>query len=655
MPGALLAFARHLAPMVTRARSSTRFRMATVLIGLLASITLGYAGALGGEFQFDDESSIVYNPSIKDLGRYLRSELPLQLFGEARPVTHLTFAVDYAFGGLDSRVFHLTNVGLHLVVVVLTLALTLAVLRRAGWTGGGWLALFVAGLFGLHPLATQAVSYVVQRAELLASLFYLAALLLLLATEERGATPGGILAYAASLLALLLGLESKLVAITMPAAYLLLLACAAPRGTTAPPRRSLARIALVVPHVMLAGFFAARTLGAFRGRPDVGFSIPDLPPGDYALTQLRAVLRYLALAVWPVGQNLDYEFPLSRSLVSPPATLLAALVLGGLAALAAVLLAWARRRGRDTEAGSAARVAAFGIGWFFLVLLPSSSVVALPDVIEEHRAYLATWGILLALAAAAALALKRALPGPSARWAALAMAGLVSGALGIALHERNQAWHSREALWADVAAKSPGKARAHFNLAHARSERGDQEGALAEYREAMAHARDGTVDWGDLARNMGASLLEARHLDEAATLLRVAAVIDPRNAQVENNLAIALLHKGDLGRAAEHARRSVALDPRDAPAHNTLGQVLFRRAEYGAALDEFSTAVGLDPDLLPALNNLAAAQEQLGRTAEACASWARYGRARGGVSEARAAERIQALSCVREAEGPAAR
>jgi len=171
----------------------------------------------------------------------------------------------------------------------------------------------------------------------------------------------------------------------------------------------------------------------------------------------------------------------------------------------------------------------------------------------------------------------------------------------------------------------------------------------------MAHARDGTVDWGDLARNMGASLLEARHLDEAATLLTVAAVIDPRNAQVENNLAIALLHKGDLGRAAEHARRSVALDPRDAPAHNTLGQVLFRRAEYGAALDEFSTAVGLDPDLLPALNNLAAAQEELGRTAEACASWARYGRARGGVAEARAAERIQALGCVREAEGPGAR
>ncbi|HET9599826.1 MAG TPA: tetratricopeptide repeat protein, partial [Anaeromyxobacteraceae bacterium] len=235
---------------------------------------------------------------------------------------------------------------------------------------------------------------------------------------------------------------------------------------------------------------------------------------------------------------------------------------------------------------------------------------------------------------------------PRARAAATAaVAGALAVALFAATSLRNEVWRSRVALWTDAVAKSPGKARAHFNLAHALSEANQEEAALRAYRTALPLVRDGTVRWGDLMRNMGASLLGLNRFAEAAELLAQATAMEPYNPELENNLAIAYLELGRLPEARRHAQRAVGIKPDYAAAHNTLGEALYLSAEYPAALAEFDRGRQLDPDSLPALNNYATTLQHLGRKPEACQAWAVYGATRGGFAAARAQQKLSALGC----------
>jgi hypothetical protein len=226
-----------------------------------------YARALGGEFQLDDFGSIVESPAVKDLGRALRGFWPALARG-GRPLTDLTFALNYAVGGLDPWGFHATNLAFHLAVVGLVFLFTRAGLRLAGSGAATGLAVAVAGLFALHPIQTQAVSYVVQRAEVLASGLYLAALLLLLAAERRGRTAAGVAAWVAGFSAFALGLAAKAIVVTLPAAYLLLAAMvpgvAGRKALSTWPRR----LALIAPWAAFDLLFASAAMGGMAGQSD---------------------------------------------------------------------------------------------------------------------------------------------------------------------------------------------------------------------------------------------------------------------------------------------------------------------------------------------------------------------------------------------------
>jgi tetratricopeptide (TPR) repeat protein len=630
--------------------SPSTLGVALGLAAALGAVVLAYRPALSGEFQFDDGPSIVENLAIKDLPAFLRRLAEQPISAEARPVADLSFALDYARAGLDARAFHATSVLLHLVAVALAFLLVRALARRTGDARAAPFALAVAAAWGLHPLATQAVSYVVQRAEVLASIFALSTVLLLLAAEERFPRPRALALWALAAAAYGVGLGAKLVAITAPAAYLLASWSTRPAPPSEPgpsaPRRPhpVLPALLAAPLLGWAGWLAWRFVAGTGHRTDVGFDMPSIDAQSFAVTQLRVVLHYARLVLWPSGQNVDYSIVPSRWLGDPEAALAGAALLAlALAGLGALTLG-VRRRG--TPAGRGLALGGAGVLWFFLVVAPSSSVVPIVDLAMEHRAYLASLGLVLALFAAGRAALASA-PWP-ARTRALAPAAAAAGvaaALFAATSLRNEVWRSRVALWTDVVAKSPGKARAHFNLAHALSEANQEEAALRAYRAALPLARDGTVRWGDLMRNMGASLLGLNRFAEAAELLAQATAMEPYNPELENNLGIAYLELGRLPEARQHAQRAVGIKPDYAAAHNTLGEALYLSADYPAALAEFDRARHFDPDSLPALNNYATTLQHLGRTPDACRAWAAYGASRGGYAAARAQQKLTALGC----------
>jgi len=590
------------------------FAGALALAGLLTAAA--YSNALSGEFQLDDDSAVVENEAIRDLGALLSG----RLLEVGRPVTAVTFALDHAVAGLDVRAYHRTSLLLHLATAALVALLARRLLRRLAWPGPDGLALFVAGLFALHPVQSQAVSYVAQRSEVLASLCLLLSLWLLLSAEEaRPWSRASLARLGGALLAAGLALGAKSIAVTVPAAYLLTSALF-PAPAPAPgvgsgaggPVTWRTRLALAAPMTLLAGLAGARELASLGAAVGAGFDLPSLGPARYALTELAVMVRYLELLVWPTGQNLDYAFPLAAWPLEAR-TLRSGLLLLALSVAAGALLRWSFREPATTSR-RAARLAGFGVAWFFLLLAPTSTVVPLADVIEEHRVYLASFGILLALGAGAGLALER-LGGPASRWRQAApILGLATWlAAGLALHQRNEVWTTRLSMWRDVVAKSPGKARAHENLGHALHLAGDPRGAALAYSTALRYAADGSVPYAKLVANVGASLLEFGRIPEAVRLLSQGLERAPDDPRLLGNLAVAHLQAGNLDAAETTARRAAARWPGDAGARQALALVLDRRGD---------------------------------RPAQACAAWGSYLAIRPGPEgEALARGRLASLGC----------
>jgi len=599
-----------------------RFALAGGLMLAGALAWFAYADALHSQFQFDDEHAIVTNARIKNLRSFLQADFADMYFTAQRPVTDLTFALNYRTARLDPFWYHLTNLVLHLATALLVYFVTRRAARDSGSATPVAIAVAVAGLFALHPLQTQAVTYIVQRAECLASLLYLLAFLLLLKAEERrGLTRAA--AYGGALVAFLLGLGTKIIVIVMPAAYLLYQLWFLRRHGQPNNSRGwlLSRQLLALAPLAAAGLaFSFVTLVGMRDYPSVGFSVPGVGVGHYILTQPRVVLTYLRLLFWPAGQNLDYDFRLSTSLIeldTLSAFVLLAIILG-----LAGAPAWWSKVSPKGEAAAAARLSSFGFFWFFLVLSPTSSFIPLADVIEEHRLYLASWGVFAAACAWIAAALHRLTP---ARAVVLGVAfTLFAWAVLAGLTwERNKVWRTKETLWRDVAAKSPNKARSHMNLGFALSLQGRREEAVREYRAALALG-DRSLVRNQTLRNLGVSLFELGRLDEAIGVFRQALALFPADPDLLNNLAICLMDKGALDESASAAARAVAVDAKHGAAHNTLGEIALKKGNAAQALAHFLEAQRLDPDVPSRLFNVALARERAIGPRFACDDWRRY-------------------------------
>jgi tetratricopeptide (TPR) repeat protein len=302
---------------------------------------------------------------------------------------------------------------------------------------------------------------------------------------------------------------------------------------------------LVLPALGLALGLAAslglREAAAGLGpRYEVGNLGPDLSRSDYQRTQIDVLVTYLRLFALPTGQNLDYDYPVAKSWAEP--ALLAKLAL--LVALAAVGVGLsASNRTRDPGW----RLVGLGIVWFFAMHAVESSGVEVLDLIFEHRMYLPSVGLVLAVVVGAAAGLPERLTRPAA--AALAAAALV---LGAATYARNEVWRSESRLWKDVLAKSPKKVRP----------------LLA----------------------MGERMLELRRVGEAERYFERAYQLDPGHATVLVQLGAIAQMKGDAARAEDLFRRVLEIEPNHWIALANLGDLALARGDREEALRYFAHA-----------------------------------------------------------------
>jgi len=390
-----------------------------VLAAALFTILI-YSNTFTAAFQFDDLPIIVENAQLRDL-----NNLPQILAGQ-RGLTMATFALNYAVGGIDTTGYHAVNLAIHIINAALVYLLLLYTLRLTGSGEGAArrLSALTALLFAAHPVQTQSVTYIVQRMESLASLFYLLALLFLIWASKSTATVKRTALYAGVGLSYLLAFYSKEIAYTLPAIVLLYDFCFIAKGRVAgvagkwPMYAILAVLfaAFTVTTVMpLGGFddlsdesadakYAAPKVKAGLGTSErdysAGFKVSTVTPKEYLYTQFNVMVYYIGLLAFPATQNLDYDFPWARELMSAPRVaegtvlnmplpppFVSLLILLAIAGGGAYMIISTHKTPESRK-----RVAGFFIFWYFIILSPTSSVVPIIDAIYEHRVYLPSLG-----------------------------------------------------------------------------------------------------------------------------------------------------------------------------------------------------------------------------------------------------------------------
>ena len=530
---------------------------------VLVAAVLAYGPSLGAPFYFDDNRNIVHNPLVRELSWFARpwavddsgaNHFHLHSF-KTRYVTNLSFALNYRFGALSVRGYHATNLALHLlaalfVALSIRRLLELEVFRSSRAAEHRlWIAAAAAALFALHPIQTETVTYTVQRAALLAGLFsviafwsYLRAL-----AGEGGARVG----WAALCLAMLVaGSLSKQNAVVFPLVLLAfdLLFVSRERRARIVALGVAAAALLVVP--LQRVYLLVRSVGSDQLLERATTLAEGTTRFEYLLTELRVVVRYLGLLLVPVGQTLEHDVSMSRSLAEP-AVLVSALLLAALFG-AGLWLAWPRRaRNAEAEAESgvaralrdpAWRLVGFGVIWFFLCLSVESSVIPIPDPMLEHRLYLPSVGFFLAVALAVAITGSEA--GARKR---LALLGLLAIPLAVATHARNATWAEPERFWYDMLEKSPRKARVAYNVGFFELQRERRPEALALFQRTVELDPKYAAAWiwiGNLER-------QNRRPEAAVRAYESAIAADPANWATLLDLRTAKLQLGDL----EAARR----------------------------------------------------------------------------------------------------
>ena len=599
--------------------SATRSRwtdLGTVLAVLFLA-AIAYGGTLHHAFVYDDLRELRDNALLRDLGNY-RPFAQGYAQHPTRYVGYVTFALNRAAGGLDVVGFRLVNLALHVAnaLLVYVLVLTLFATPRGGRSSlapaARAIGFTAAALFVAHPLQTEAVTYLVQRLTSLATLLYLATVVQYARWRiRRPRLPAAIgwARYAGVVVTAALAMRTKEIAITLPATLLVLELVLFGRLQRADLLRLLpvCATAILVPigFVNLHGS-VGQVLSDATQVTHVQTPVSRL---DYLRTEAAVLLTYLRLLVVPVGQNVDHDFPV-RSTVADPQVAAGIALLGALAATAGWLL-WRTRSepgSRRAPLDAAARVAAFGIAWFFVTIAVESSVIPIIDVIFEHRVYLPSVGIFLAIATAAACAVRPVMErgrrrGLMVGGAAVALVLAVSAGL------RNRVWQDEITLWGDAVAKSPAKARPHYNLGVALARAGRAQEAIEQFRDDLRIDPDHVEGY----TNLGAALLDRGDLAGGVQALHMALQRNPDHPEANYDLGRAyLIADRDLDGAILLLRKALLLRPDFPEALANLAAALNRQHRYGETIAMLEAARATMRDSADAHFNLAVAYAMVG-------------------------------------------
>ncbi len=575
----------------------TRWERLAPLV-IVAAGLLYYCNSLSGQLFFDDFPHLSDTPRLHHL-------LPIwkYLAHTSRPVVDLSLALNFALGGLEVAGYHLVNLIIHIgaglvLFGIIRRTLLGSALRQRYGASAAFIALVAALLWLVHPLQTQSVTYIIQRAESMMGLFYLLTLYAAIRWIEEPKLRHW---RAGSILFCILGMGCKPVMATAPVMILLydrIFQGGSFRQALRQRQGFYAGLAVswVVLGLLLAGKGDDYQVGA-------GFGIQQMDALSYAAMQPKVILYYLRLTFWPHPLILDYGWPVANTLREVLPSMLGA---GGL--ILAVL--WGLKRNLKSS---------FLGGWFFLILAPSSSVIPLADLIFEHRMYLplaaVTLGVVLLVHG-----IGQRMTGWPIRLKQGMAVGLALGvvtALGVKTYLRNEDYRDPVTLWQKNAALRLENARAHNNLGRALADQGRLHEATLSFRQAIRLQPAFALAYN----NLSVALQRQGKIHEAQPYMAMAIHLKAKQFSAQFALGQTHARWGQDELAIKHLRAALQLNPASYGVHNELGIVLSRLGKFEEAIRHYREAVWLNPRYARGYNNLGNALARVGKETEALAAY----------------------------------
>ncbi|MBI5762567.1 MAG: tetratricopeptide repeat protein [Planctomycetes bacterium] len=506
---------------------------------------------------------------------------PRQTGAAGRPTLSLSLALNHAISGYSVFGFHILNILIHTASALLVLSILRRTLRSHVFGGrfdahGDRLALVIALAWAVHPLHTMCVTYIVQRAESMMGLCYLATMYCVMRHHDA---PNRRWWGVASVVFCLTGMGAKEVMATAPLVILVYDAIFLSNSF----RESLRRRKWVYGGLAACWIPLGLMVAAAPRSESAGLSLASISAWEYLRTQPQVILHYIRLVVYPYPLVLDYEWPVAKQwceIAGPGAVILVL--------LAATSIGVYRRR----------PWAMLGV-WFFGVLAVSSSVVPIVIVASEHRMYLPSVTVIaiLVLGGDAILSNVRSIPGYTKR---VIVGAAILSLCGVTI-ARNRDYYSAIALWKDVISKRPANPRGHCNLGAALEADNDLAGALRHIEHAVAL----NPRYGDARYNLGSVLGKLGRVDEAMVQLEECLRLRPNEERAHYNLGYAYQLKGRYREAIGHYRAALEIRPSYVMARSGLGVALAFSGVPTDAIAELRTALASEPNHVATLNTLA--------------------------------------------------
>jgi hypothetical protein len=356
-------------------------RWALLLIAVL--VLIAYSNTFTSSFHFDDNPSITENTTIKRVSL----DNIMQILQGVRPVVYLSIMFNYMVSGLNVVGWHIFNIAVHIansffVYFLVLWTLNRPVLMKEYGDKARRMALFAALLFGVHPIQTESVTYIITRTELLATFFYLATFLLFI----KGTEKNKFLYYVGAAFTALCAMGSKEWAVTLPAVLMVYDFLFLAEGSI----KSLWSRWMAYVLIMLTWIQIYNTVhitgGAESSAAGIGFNVQTtsgINASTYILTSLNVIWTYIRLMLLPINQNLDYDYAIAKTLFEFPTFLS---LIGHIAVVGSAFWLYVKKGWL---------LFPFGVAWLYIGLSPVQSVVPIIDVIFEHRMYMPSIGFVL--------------------------------------------------------------------------------------------------------------------------------------------------------------------------------------------------------------------------------------------------------------------
>lgn len=563
---------------------------------------LTYSNTFTMPFIFDDARNIVNNPVVREFSLNGLKKA----FYSRRAVADISFQLNYFLSGEKVIGYHLTNLIIHLATAVMSYVMVALLMATPYWRDNSPgkchnlpIPFFVALIFAVHPVQTQAVTYIVQRHASLATLFYITtAVCYLRARLSWQKQSASCLWFMAAGVSAFLAFYTKEIAYTLPI-IILMVELLFLRFSV----RKLVTLASILVITVLALLLK---LGLGKIQLEQVISAVDeatrvqtiTSRSDYLFTQFKVIVIYIRLLFFPVNQSVEYDIPLAHSFfeVKVACSFLFLLTLFAFSF-------WLIQRSK--EGNVHLRLTAFGILWFFMTLAVESSFLPIIDLIFEHRVYLPSCGAITAIVTTVLCLFWKSENNKKVVCICLLLITFVFA--GVAW-KRNFVWADEVTLWEDATLKKPKNARAWNNLGGAYIKQKESVKALHALIRSIELDPSKAAAWN----NLGIAIdLMGVYRDRFYKTKEM--FVDPKQIEnkvvdrwlgdVNNNLGLAYEIVGNLPKAAENYRNAIGYYPALGIAYFNLGLVSAAMGDYDKYVEQQQILWLVDPVLAGRLQN----------------------------------------------------